>query len=257
MNKHQGTKPGLKKPHHNITTTAKRKVVTKAKRVSAKPRHHGKPSTTPLTTSSLTDLATTSAPLTTSIATLYAPRPRVVPAGLPKGLPPKVVKTVIQLTTAEIQAEEERHRYIVKEFYKSKAKWNPHPKLAQCNDVHALECYLWDHQLRLRWFRGRIADKANRHVRRSYFRTHISIHKKTVKYIEDKIFALKGELRIPKLFAPLAPTYTDEVNHFLNHITLVDRPIRDYDYPMKAEFEPLAHQEKTWQGSQAERVKQI
>lgn len=248
MNKHHTKPSAIKKSGH---TTQKRKIATKAKR----PLNKKKLATTSqsLTNNNINN----SSPLTQSVATLYAPRPRVVQAGLPKGLPPKVVKTVVKLTPEEIHAEEERQRYTVKEFYKSKAKWTPHPKLAQCNDIHALECYLWDHQLRLRWFRGKIADKANRHVRRSYFRTHISIHKKTVKFIEDKIFALKGELRIPKLFAPLAPTWTDPVNHFFNQITITERPIRDYDYPLKAEFEPLAHQERAWKGSQAEKVQQI
>ena len=168
-------------------------------------------------------------------------RPNI--AGEPKGLPPKIVKQEVILTPAEIQAEEEKQRFIFKRFYQSKVQWKPHPKLEKCNDVTALEHYLWDHQQRLQWFRGQIADESRRSVRRSYLRTHISIHKLNCRYIQNKIYELKGELAIPKLLPENAPTYTCQKNPYFNELKITARIPRDYDYPGKAQFEPLARQQ--------------
>jgi hypothetical protein len=239
----------------SLKKQSKRKLTTKPVKKTKKTQQMVPlPTTTTITTTSLT----TESPFTTSMATMaYKPRPRVIQAGLPKGLPPKVVQQIVKLTPAEMQAEEDRQRFVVKEFYKTKAKWTPHPKLVACNDLVAFERYLWDHHVRLRWFRGKIADTPNHDVRRSYLRTHISIHKKTVKYIEDRIFALQGRLRIPKLFDPLVPNYHDKINPFLNQIAIVERVKRDYDYPMKDVYEPLAQEGKKWEGSLAAKVQQI
>jgi hypothetical protein len=185
---------------------------------------------------------------TTQVAFFQSKPRRPNPAGVPKGLPPKIVHVQQKLTPAEIQLEEERQKYVVKEFMKTKAKWNPNPKLVQCNNVAALEHYLWDHHQRLRWFRGKIADTSRRAVKRSYLRTHISIHKKVVKYIENKILALKGELRVPKLLDPVVPHRHDNVNPFINHITITDRVPRAYDYPLKETFEPFAQVPRQWTG---------
>lgn len=187
-------------------------------------------------------------PYTTQVAFFQNKPRRANPAGVPKGLPPKVVQIRQKLTPAEIQAKEERQKYVLKEFMKSKAKWSPNPKLAKTNDIKALEHYLWDHHLRLRWFRNRIAECSRRSVKRSYFRTHISIHKKIVRYIEDKLFALKGELRVPRLLDPSVPHRQDKVNPFINHITITDRVPRSYEYPMKETFEPLTKVPRQWVG---------
>lgn len=240
-----------------FTTKKRQKTTQRQTSLLPSPQHQQQLfSLSPSLTTSLSALPTTTI-LLPSKRHFQSKARRDVPAGQPKGLPPKVVLTKITLTAADIQAEEERQKYVVKEFYKTKAKWTIHPKLDKCNDIVALESYLWDHQQRLRWFRGRIADESNRSVKRSFFRTHISIHKKNVKYIEDKIHQLKGTLAIPKLYDPLAPHYHDKINPFMNQVTIVERPLRDYDYPMKETFEPIAQQGKIWQGSSAERVQAI
>lgn len=276
-------KQKLSKSNNNIKKTTKTTTTTKTKRnISTRPKRKLAPLAHHTTTTQTTqnkfnkhDNNTSSSlnatidliqnPITTtSVMTMarswdegWQPRARVVPAGQPKGLPPKIVHTQVKLTPGEIQAEEDRQRYIVKEFYKTAAVWNPNPKLVKCNDINALEHYLWDHHVRLRWYRGKIADKANHHVRRRYFRTHISIQKKIIRFIEDKIFALKGELRVPKLYEPLVPNHHDKLNPFMNQIKIVERVVRDYDYPMKDVYEPLARAPKQWEGSSAQRVQQI
>jgi hypothetical protein len=169
-------------------------------------------------------------------------------AGLPKGLPPKIINNRAPLTPAEIQEKEQKQRFVVKTFYKTGVKWTPHPKLAKCDNIPALEHYLWDHHLRLRWFRGQIGDESRNTVRRRYLRTHISIHKLTVNYIESKILQLKGELAIPRLLPDNAPWYWHSRNPFVNQLNVTHRIQRSYDYPHKNILEPLARQQAESRG---------
>eukprot|EP00461_Guttulinopsis_vulgaris_P002530 UN02531 len=173
---------------------------------------------------------------------------RVLPAGVPKGLPPKIVNNIQPLTPLEIQKKEEKARFARKVFYKSKVKWKPHWKLEKCNNVKTLECYLWDTQQRLRWFRGEIADEARRSLRRSYLRVHINIHKLNEKYLIQKIHELRGELQIPKLLEYNSPWNWDPVNPFVNELSVVARVQRPYPYPHKAILEPLARQQAVAEG---------
>lgn len=164
------------------------------------------------------------------------------PAGVPKGLPPKIVNNKAPPTPLEIQEKEERARFARKTFYKTGVKWTPHPKLVNCNKVSTLESYLWNTQERLRWFRGEIADESRRSLRRSYLRTHISIHKLTEKFLINKIYRLNGELRIPKLIDYNSPWCWEKVNPYVNELNVVHRIQRSYEYPHKNILEPLARQ---------------
>lgn len=148
--------------------------------------------------------------------------------GVPHSKQPNLMEFPINLTTNRILTADGRLRY----------KWVPHPNLARCTNIDRLEYYLKCHHEKLRWLRSKIANERKTAPMRRIMRVNIGRHLKEVVYIEDKLHALKGTCRIPKLHPENAPTHTHD-NPSIQSIVVTHRVPRSYDYPGKDKYEQL------------------